>query len=195
MTREEHLKYCKICMNQKFSLQQGVICGLTNTIADFENSCISFEQDNDLVNRLHRRNPVENQQTASQGLRFANFLLDAIFYLLFTFILTIIIGGIIVIASPSAVSFIREYEDFITGVFSLLTLFLYYAIFESLTGRSIGKYITKTKVVNENGEKPGYKAILLRSICRFIPFDAFSYLGSEKSGWHDKFSKTKVVGL
>ena len=32
----------------------------------------------------------------------------------------------------------------------------------------------------------------LRSICRFIPFNGLSFLGSNR-GWHDRFSKTMVV--
>jgi len=35
MTREEHLKFCEICNNQKFDSQKGIICGLRNSIADF----------------------------------------------------------------------------------------------------------------------------------------------------------------
>jgi hypothetical protein len=45
MTREEQLQYCKICSNQSFSFEQGIICRLTNQQATFQTTCESFEQD------------------------------------------------------------------------------------------------------------------------------------------------------
>ena len=68
-------------------------------------------------------------------------------------------------------------------------------ILEGLTQRTIGKLITRTKVVMENGEKPSSEAIIIRSLCRMIPFDAFSFLGDPSRGWHDTISKTYVVDV
>ena len=48
-------------------------------------------------------------------------------------------------------------------------------------------------MVDINGEKPGTQEILIRSLCRLIPFDAFSFLGAPDKGWHDSISKTYVV--
>jgi len=45
MTREEHLAYCKICLNRKIDTKQGLICTLTGTIADFEETCKDFKED------------------------------------------------------------------------------------------------------------------------------------------------------
>jgi len=70
---------------------------------------------------------------------------------------------------------------------------VYYGLFETLTQRSPGKYITGTKVVLRDGTKPGDGAILLRSLCRQIPFEILSFLGRFGIGWHDMFSKTLVV--
>ena len=72
------------------------------------------------------------------------------------------------------------------------------AIFYFLTelifkGKSFGKLITKTRVVMEDGSNPTYLDYLKRSFCRLIPFEAFSFLGSEGRGWHDSVSKTYVV--
>ncbi len=46
MTREEHLKFCKTCLNRKTDMHKGLVCGLTNEIADFEGSCQSFNPNN-----------------------------------------------------------------------------------------------------------------------------------------------------
>ena len=72
-------------------------------------------------------------------------------------------------------------------------MILYYFIFESVSHRTLGKYVTNTKVVMQNGDEPSPRAILLRSLCRLIPFDAFSFLGRDGKGWHDSLSNTYVV--
>jgi len=45
MTREEHLSYCKICLNRKMDTKQGLICSLTEKIADFNETCQEFKED------------------------------------------------------------------------------------------------------------------------------------------------------
>lgn len=45
MDRTKQLEYCKKCTKQKFDFSQGIICGLTNQKADFENECEHFEID------------------------------------------------------------------------------------------------------------------------------------------------------
>ena len=64
-----------------------------------------------------------------------------------------------------------------------------------LKGRTIAKYITQTKVVMEDGTTPKASDIVLRSLCRLIPFNVFSFLGAEGRGWHDSISNTYVVDV
>ena len=45
MTREEHLVFCKKCLNRKFDPKQGVICKITDERADFEDECKDFDHD------------------------------------------------------------------------------------------------------------------------------------------------------
>jgi antitoxin component YwqK of YwqJK toxin-antitoxin module len=45
MTRNQHLEFCKRCKNREFDTQQGLVCGLTKRIADFETSCPNFSLD------------------------------------------------------------------------------------------------------------------------------------------------------
>ncbi len=42
MTREERMKFCSQCDNSKFDTKQGIVCGLTNAKADFEEECPDF---------------------------------------------------------------------------------------------------------------------------------------------------------
>tara|TARA_Y100001934_G_C12267859_1_gene733313 strand:+ start:561 stop:1157 length:597 start_codon:yes stop_codon:yes gene_type:complete len=79
------------------------------------------------------------------------------------------------------------------GYFLLVSLFYaYYVFMEYRYQKTIAKFLTRTKVVMEDGRKPELKDILLRTTCRFIPFDRFSYFFSNL-GLHDKFSNTKVL--
>lgn len=45
MKREEHLKFCEICEKRKFDFHKGLLCSLTNELADFDDTCKSFEKD------------------------------------------------------------------------------------------------------------------------------------------------------
>ena len=79
----------------------------------------------------------------------------------------------------------------ITGV---ILYFSYYLLFEGIFGKSPAKFITKTVVVSSNGSKPSFVSILLRTLCRFVPFDQISLLiGKNDRCWHDAWSKTEVV--
>lgn len=197
MRRNEQLKFCKNCKNQKFDLGQGVICGLTNSPADFEVSCNDFIEDYELKiqNDLKlTENDVLNK-IASQGKRFTNYIIDLIFLYIFSFIFGITLGILIAVISPDYLSLFDEDSILLNYLIGFIAAMFYYSILEYSTGRTIAKFITKTKVINVNGEKPDFGAILIRSVVRFIPFEAFSFLGSESSGWHDKFSKTLVIDL
>ena len=123
-------------------------------------------------------------QVVSSGKRFANMLIDFLFYYLLAFITGIILAifqlGFLIEKIPNI-------------LFGTILILLYFIFFEGIFGKSIGKYITKTKVVTELGEKPSFLTILVRSLCRLIPFDAFSFLSQNPIGWHDSISKTRVI--
>lgn len=89
--------------------------------------------------------------------------------------------------------FIFEDVDFLQSNpnwFFLINIFFYYFVMEFLFLQTIGKLHNNSKV-EYTGNK--FKSILIRSFCRFIPFEAFSFLGNK--GWHDTISKTKVTVL
>jgi hypothetical protein len=70
-------------------------------------------------------------------------------------------------------------------------MLIYYPFFERVLGATPAKYLTSTCVADEFGNKPGFGTIFLRTICRFIPFDAVSFLGDR--GWHDSLSNTYLL--
>lgn len=74
----------------------------------------------------------------------------------------------------------------------IIGYYFYYFIFELTTGQTIGKMITKTKVVAfKQEEKVNFIKIFIRTLSRLIPIDIISYLFSG-NGLHDFLSKTKL---
>ena len=60
--------------------------------------------------------------------------------------------------------------------------------------RTPAKFITRTMVVDEYGNKPEMRVILLRTLIRIVPFDAASFLLSDDGiGWHDRWSDAWVL--
>lgn len=130
---------------------------------------------------------VATPDVASSWVRFANYILDRIFSLIFILAVFFLIGIIIGITGYD-VEKISSYEWFL-GIFALI---VYYTLFEAIWQKTPGKFITGTKVVTRDGSKPNFSNILGRSLARFVPFDAFSFLFTP-IGWHDSLSKTLVV--
>lgn len=78
-----------------------------------------------------------------------------------------------------------------------LAVFFYYFIMEILFNRTIGKMITRTKVVSINGTTPAFSQIFVRSAIRALPilnlFDAYSFFHTDNTGLHDRWSDTELI--
>lgn len=108
---------------------------------------------------------IQSMESAGRGRRFANFLIDYVCALLFGMIVLIII--LLVFGEDT----LDSLPDMVVGA---LLMCLYYIPFEATTGRTIGKLITGTKVVNDKGQPPTLMEVVKRTLARFIPFEAFS---------------------
>jgi len=70
MTREEHLSYCKICLNRELDIKQGLICTLTANLASFKESCHNFKEDAIIKKQLDESSnyqEVESVTTLNNG--------------------------------------------------------------------------------------------------------------------------------
>ena len=85
-----------------------------------------------------------------------------------------------------------DYYQFVNIAFAFLMPFIYYTVCEAGFRQSIGKVLTGAFVCSEKGSVPGFARILGRSLCRYIPFEPFSFLPDPMAKWHDKFSGTDV---
>jgi uncharacterized RDD family membrane protein YckC len=134
------------------------------------------------VSKIEKQKIV-NEDKVSSGKRFINYFIDLI-------IIFILISGL------GNFSEILHYGRLTTfGFFSIFILyFLYYVFMEYTFQKTIGKFITKTKVVTKEGEKPRLYKIIIRTVCRFIPYDLYSYAYTDK-GFHDYSSDTRVINI
>tara|TARA_R110001583_G_scaffold55092_1_gene167872 strand:- start:732 stop:1328 length:597 start_codon:yes stop_codon:yes gene_type:complete len=126
-----------------------------------------------------------DSNVVGSGIRFVNFLIDLIVWLVISFIISIVIGLLI---DPTDIGTLQ----LITYTLFLLSFIAYNALMEIKFQKTVGKFVTKTKVVKLDGGKPESSDIIARTFCRLIPFDRISFL-VVKNGIHDFLSKTKVV--
>lgn len=83
----------------------------------------------------------------------------------------------------------------IWGLYAIIfgVYILYYTIMEATTnGRTVGKYVTGTMAIREDGGRITWLNAFCRTLCRFIPFEAVVALFIQYP-WHDDFTRTAVV--
>ena len=115
---------------------------------------------------------------AKPGVRLLHLIIDYVLYIGLCFVIgvvTVVIG-----------------QDELATFLTWPALVGYYVFFEGVFAATPGKMIMGSRVVQLDGSKPTLGQAFARTIFRFVPFEAFSFLGSG-SGWHDRWSKTRVV--
>lgn len=132
-------------------------------------------------------------EAAGKWRRFLNFLIDyaAAYGLIFAaaFAAALVFG-------EQVVAWAENIDKWTDILLTMMARFLYYTFFEGLFGFTIGKLVTNTRVVDEQGNRLSLGRAALRSLCRFIPFEPFSLLLSDddvRRGWHDSLAKSYVV--
>ena len=126
-------------------------------------------------------------EPASRTQRFLNLLIDIVGY----YVLAIVVGIVLSVVYPPFIE--SESSALSDYAFGFVLITSYYAFCEALFGRTLGKLVTRTWVVDASGGKPTFWQILGRSAARSIPFEPFSFFGREPTGWHDRLSETRVV--
>ncbi|MBK6642975.1 MAG: toxin-antitoxin system YwqK family antitoxin [Bacteroidetes bacterium] len=66
MTREEHIAFCKKCLNRNFDSNKGLICSLTGEIADFEENCESFKLDESVKAEVKETTIVNTEELTKE---------------------------------------------------------------------------------------------------------------------------------
>jgi uncharacterized RDD family membrane protein YckC len=114
----------------------------------------------------------------STGLRLVNVMIDSFFYY---YIFPLVVGYITILTEMPLIILIY-----------LFTFPVYYILCEFFFQKTIGKVFTRSIVVDEYGNKPDFKTIVVRSVIRFIPFEWFSFINQSR-GWHDRWTNTFVI--
>jgi len=116
-----------------------------------------------------------------KALRFVNFLLDTSIFFILLILFMMVFKNTIASENMKWIS--------------VVLYFLYYFLFEYFKGQTIGKMITKSKVISSNDKYKSYfSRIVIRTLMRFIPVDIISYVFTFR-GLHDLISMTSVVKI
>lgn len=132
---------------------------------------------------------IDELVPATRGRRFANFIVDQILGRVCVVVLFIGLSMV----SDSAANWLANMSTGMDFLVSTSLFLSYYFVQEAFFGRTIGKLITGTVVVNATGGRPSVGQALGRTLARVIPFEPFSALGTPPAPWHDSLSKTRVV--
>jgi uncharacterized RDD family membrane protein YckC len=133
--------------------------------------------------------------------RFWAFVLDVVFFSLLFFPITYLYKGMwLMMPSDHDWQWGMVVFDPICLVF-LIFIFCYFIFLEGLTGYTIGKYLVKIKVVNEDGNKMGLIKSFIRNIFRMVDgLPALNILGiflilttPEKTRLGDKMAHCRVI--
>jgi uncharacterized RDD family membrane protein YckC len=137
---------------------------------------------------------------ATSGTRFLNWLIDN---LLMRFGLSYVtgmgVGYIIGKYFPDYAERIvyaserNAYDLLLLGyIIAIFNYLFYYTICEkAFKGYTLGKLISGSRAIREDGKELTFKDALLRSLSRLVPFEVFS--GFSDRPWHDRWTKTRVV--
>ena len=118
---------------------------------------------------------------ATLSIRFGHYVIDILAFYVVLIVLALVLETL------------GLYEEQLFTLISYPAFFLYYTLFEGLYGVTAGKIVFGSVVVNDYGNKIDLSSAALRTIIRFIPFEAFSMFGAKHQGWHDRWSKTYVI--
>lgn len=138
------------------------------------------------LNLLYEQKIIAEQIHVGLDSRFFNLIIDMF--------VIILMCSLVLKALPIVmISIDLESETFIVATLSLIHIYFgYYILLEHHYQKTVGKFLTKTKVVGLNGQKPDLATIIKRTFCRLIPFNKISFLVGT-NGFHDAFSDTRVV--
>lgn len=143
--------------------------------------------------------PAINLVPASVAKRLLNYFIDVF---VFSFLVSFLLMAVAPVY-PLMNKIMQKQPLDLSDQFAIWFVYgLFMSIMESLLkGKTIGKYITGTRAVDENGFPVNSQTAFLRGIIRFIPFEQISAIniGFNPFGllppypWHDRWSKSIVI--
>jgi uncharacterized RDD family membrane protein YckC len=140
---------------------------------------------------------------ATRWQRFFNYVIDNIFM---NYGLSFLTSAVVIALFPEQSTVLTEgfgpdpnsitpeelYAAILPGlVLGIINYLLYYTICEqAFKGYTLGKLITGTRAIRNDGKDLTFRDALLRSLSRLVPFEVLSGFGTP---WHDDWTKTQVI--
>lgn len=124
---------------------------------------------------------------APNSVRFANYIVDQLSVGMLTYL-----AMLFMMVTNNADGIFSAGSVKLPTTFLLVNL-SYFTISEFSTGRTLGKLLTGSRVVNSDGTSPSPAQCVLRSILRLIPFYPIFFVFGVRL--HDRLSNTRVVHL
>lgn len=151
------------------------------------------------IHNFEEKLEEKNYVDASKGKRFANYIIDKIMLYLYAIVLGLLFAVVLILIGNE--TYFDEMEESMSlgqkameWLLGLVMFIIFYTFIEYVfNGKTIGKLITGTRAVTEDNKKMDFNTTLIRTLCRLIPFEAFSFFRDEPRGWHDEFSNTRVI--
>lgn len=140
---------------------------------------------NKRINNLEYKNDL-SESSVHSIIRLINFIVDTVVWLILYFSIAYIFDHYFVRFNSYLVNYVYSIS------LGLILYLVYYSALEFYFRRTLGKFLTRTKVADRDGGEITFLTIFKRTISRLIPIDIFYYLFSKK-GLHDRLSNTLVI--
>lgn len=129
---------------------------------------------------------VRNRQLAGRGARMLNFVLDSLIATVFGSAAWV---GTMIVLNEDSFTLLRFTSFLLVGYFAYYSLMEYH-----FSGKTIAKMLTKTQVLQTDGNPITFIQAAERTFVRLIPFEPFSaFLNNDSFCWHDTHTNTLVV--
>ncbi len=127
-----------------------------------------------------------NTKPASSLKRLINFVFDSLIIIVIAYLIKHFVFPKPITQLDSGISFNLSFYLF---------FLLFYISMEYFLGKTIGKMITRTKMISRSGKKINLMNIIIRTFLRFFILEWISFFKKRPIGWHDSLSDTKVIDL
>lgn len=124
-------------------------------------------------------------------LRAANFLIDYLSIYCLSTVFGIMVGYL------TSIQYLffnaNQFNPFWDFIIFTFTLFVFYSTEYLFNGKSLGKFLTQTRVRHNVEMEISFKTYILRTLWRAMPLELISFMPGINEHWHDQFSDTCVV--
>jgi uncharacterized RDD family membrane protein YckC len=143
-------------------------------------------------------NQIPQHETATKTQRFINLVVDNLLMQYgLSYLTGYLVGHLLNTFFPEYYARIvydeSQIELYAIGyAIAIFNYLIYYTFCEKVfKGYTLGKLLTSTRAVREDGKELTLRNAFLRSLSRIVPLEAFSGFGDKP--WHDSWTGTTVV--